>query len=813
MTTASSLPLPTMEPPVIDDTMEMASPYQGHADDFDIDIDVMDDQASNTDKDMMGDDEYIEPLHGTEYEQDGTNDADMIDDVAEPTMLDADDQYAETNYSVEMQYGAEKTYETEMLEDDYDEDIDAPDPEAAGSEYQGEVPNDIDEVTDGNITTETPDNSPGSVHQHNDAPDEESYDRDDEHASQEPEMGQPESGSGDKNDDGTNKSGKLDKQEMSGDHEDNSPIVERCEGHEDDAREAQLIVDERNESQVEQAKKTEVDDLHGQETEPAEQHGQGHDTTKDASLYPVKVYYQDNEISLFPPREGDSSETFFLEDESLAYAPLGELFLSCRGVLQEHVGDNEVLVVDIDALNIQLTEDSLHVAKVTLYQIVDLYLQLCHNDGVDEPEPLYLTLSTKLTISAEVSDLLLAASEGKGLSEIHVWDGYQEVEAASPDILVEGDDQGPNSNEEQEDNSNQDGQPRSEPLKTHGDDPSVDEDQVAEDQLHEQDPKGDDEGAVTSGDNSQDNDEHDEAKGSQEAGQTELENADLRDHQSPKDNPYDSEEEQHTESTATITHLPATDLTDGQQHAGGVADILHNDQEGHSSLDEQYELEDSGNEDYLEEEPEPEATDHIAYVGEAAGDASAHENEKHATAPDVEEPSEKLSEEHHEDFPSEAGNAIPQDHEDHTEETLQDDGGDASPKLDSAGSDLPESIAQPTAKPANGSLGIAEDLLKSPTQGLANLGEDIEDIEFPGELHDTVDDTASYAAKKETEELRFDDEEEYLDLEITEDLNVADEETGAKSPGLASTKRHREPEDEFELAESPTPDTKRSRPS
>lgn len=82
------------------------------------------------------------------------------------------------------------------------------------------------------------------------------------------------------------------------------------------------------------------------------------DTTGQVALHPVKVYYQDNEISLFPPHEGDSSETFFLEDESLAYEPLGKLFESCREVLYEHVGENETLVLDIESLNLQLMEVS-----------------------------------------------------------------------------------------------------------------------------------------------------------------------------------------------------------------------------------------------------------------------------------------------------------------------------------------------------------------------------------------------------------------------------------------------------------------------
>jgi hypothetical protein len=70
----------------------------------------------------------------------------------------------------------------------------------------------------------------------------------------------------------------------------------------------------------------------------------------------VKIYYQDNEIALFPPLEGDSAETFFLHDEDVAYENIGELFKALRLVLQGNVADNEVLVIDVDVLGIQMTE-------------------------------------------------------------------------------------------------------------------------------------------------------------------------------------------------------------------------------------------------------------------------------------------------------------------------------------------------------------------------------------------------------------------------------------------------------------------------
>lgn len=57
-------------------------------------------------------------------------------------------------------------------------------------------------------------------------------------------------------------------------------------------------------------------------------------------------------------------------------------------------------------------------SSTTLAQIVDLYVQLQKHDGVDNPAPLYLALSTKAKFSHRFDYLLSAVTEGKGLSEL-----------------------------------------------------------------------------------------------------------------------------------------------------------------------------------------------------------------------------------------------------------------------------------------------------------------------------------------------------------------------------------------------------------
>ncbi|PGH26530.1 hypothetical protein AJ80_01844 [Polytolypa hystricis UAMH7299] len=135
-------------------------------------------------------------------------------------------------------------------------------------------------------------------------------------------------------------------------------------------------------------------------------------------LHPIKVLYQDSEISLFPPQAGDQSETFFLENEAIAHHSVYELILACRAVLGEHITSDEEISVDIEPLDLHLLEDTIHSAPITLSQIVEVYLELCHNDGVEEPEPLYLTLSTRRKFLSAFDGLVTAAKAGKGLSEV-----------------------------------------------------------------------------------------------------------------------------------------------------------------------------------------------------------------------------------------------------------------------------------------------------------------------------------------------------------------------------------------------------------
>ncbi|KAI9042189.1 uncharacterized protein KD926_006108 [Aspergillus affinis] len=842
MTAAPSIAFPTMEVPVLDDTMEMASPYQGHADDFDIDLDVMEDQVSNADKDMMGDDDYLENTHETEY------DADMIDDVVEPTMVDADDHYPETSNSVEMQYN-EKIYEAEMAEDDFDEDIDAhvsdfqeeanPDiPPGHVNDQDGQAvqqTQDVQEMpaiqeeqervegtklaTDGNNTTtvepqiEVPvDDSVAPDHDQQEylQPQHENHGK--ENVEQEREADQPETiPDTEKSQQDTNETEQVEPQEIDpATRDDSDATPKQAQGEERAHDGSQSSVDEQQDVEEKVEGKETIDNL--EEV--------GHDTHDHASsLYPVKVYYQDNEISLFPPREGDSSETFFLEDENLAYEPFGKLLESCREVLREHIADSEVLVMDIDTLNLQLTEDSSQISKVTLYQLVDLYLRLCHNDGTDEPEPLYLTLSTKLTIAAEVSYLLVAAEEGKGLSEVLPWDGYQEAEELSPENWEEPD-QEQTQDEQLQETVPPENDPQPETYDVLDENPSAPVPDEPQNDNDEQKGQGE---SVSASDNNgldagpaENKVEPNDAENNddQEAATRETDHVEPREDGSLDEEAYDSEE-QKTESTGTIAPLLGVDSVNEQQSGDQSTNIALDDHDDHDG---------PGGDDSCEDNPQDE-TDQGPAQSVTSNEA------KHDVISDVngndDEAAERDVEGYHEDIPEENAESLHSEDEgvavttidpgNDTEATLQgDDGGLAFDRAESSLENITSEQSEGQAQPSAGApdvLGATEELQKSPVKESAS-GQGVENTNPSGEIQEEPEQVPSIdPSKDEPLDLTFEDDDEYLDLGLADEFNFADEEPAPESTGLASTKRPREPEDEIELAESPTPDAKRSRSS
>ena len=362
MTTAPSLTFATMEVPAVEDSMEMASPYQGQADDFDIDIDLMEDNVSNMDSDMMGADDYPNTSQPSLFNAEVNDDADMADEPSEGSMVDT--EVVDEDPDIDVHY-EEATYEAEMLEGDQDEEVVASVP-SIHVEAQAEIdepaikPSDISTKADEGQDQVTPDGHetvlPQSVPLVNEpresraqdevVPPVSSENQDDQTGqtlSEDAELQVIPPDAESKDTDKATEIGPSATEEYP-EHVDAS--TENVE-HVEPAEEAKSTAPETGDGNVHYLETNDSHETEGQDTRE-----------EDLSLHPVKVLYQEAEISLFPPLEGDSAETFFLHDEDIAYDNFGKLFSCLREVLLDNVAENEVLVIDIDSLGIQLTEVS-----------------------------------------------------------------------------------------------------------------------------------------------------------------------------------------------------------------------------------------------------------------------------------------------------------------------------------------------------------------------------------------------------------------------------------------------------------------------
>lgn len=137
-------------------------------------------------------------------------------------------------------------------------------------------------------------------------------------------------------------------------------------------------------------------------------------------LHPVVLDYQGEEMFLFPPVDqiGEHAATFLLEDEQLAYSTIGNVLEACRGVVKESLREQEELVINIHDLDLHISESTIESASIRLSEIVDLYVRLQQNDGLENPPPLYMDLISSDRFSRRLDVLRNALIEGKGLSQL-----------------------------------------------------------------------------------------------------------------------------------------------------------------------------------------------------------------------------------------------------------------------------------------------------------------------------------------------------------------------------------------------------------
>ncbi|KAJ5088714.1 hypothetical protein N7456_012330 [Penicillium angulare] len=772
MTTAPSLLHSAMEIPTGED-LEMASPYQGQTDDFDIDIDLMEDHASNMDSDMMGADDFPNTSQPSLFQNEATDDDDMVDEPSEGSMVDAED-LPDGDNDVDVHF-EEVTYEADMLEGGNDEPVDAVLPTV---------------FIEAPTTTEPQINEPTQIAPETTEPIEKEQDTH--------EVAPPSILEGDKqgptnqeqpisleaSDVGVGQAEEVQPLEIpqpSLDHDQNKETNEQTKEAIENENGNENIVSEGQDTSNQlvgslEAPASPSAQAEALGTEPHESHAprepepQTHeDVHEDETLHPVKVIYQENEISLFPPLEGDSAETFFLHDEDIAYDNFDKLFESLRDVLLDNIAEHDVLVIDIDSLGIQITEDSSYTSRFTLHQIMDIYLRLSHNDGNNHPDALYLSLSSKQAVHTELASLDSAAKEGKGLSQIQLWADYDdaEEEPAAEDTGNDGD-----GGEGLHSQATQQSQSAHEEASTSSEVPDGTNDSNEAANLP---AEGTQEPIV---------EQHAEIAGPQP--ELEITEAHESFQEIPNDDVaytevHDNSEDSRKAPINTVAPDSESAAITEQPEDKSAADIPHDASEEHTT----HQADQENEHDELDDSDELSGADDLEVVDFSIHEDEYDEQNEAETVDfdheDVSSNQEAAEEAHDDDDPDAAEANIESNLYEESESTL-----DNAPQGDLSHQQTPE--------PEDDLLGIADDVLRTPKDEEKHEDE-LVDLDF----EDGADDI----------DYHHDPE-----LDVTEGLELGeiDPSTDSHNDNL-SVKRSREEEDEWDITESTTPDLKRRRPS
>ncbi|EGE09198.1 hypothetical protein TEQG_08013 [Trichophyton equinum CBS 127.97] len=407
-----------MEAIILDESMELApdtARYFDPHDDIEIDLDEV--GAPNHDDDVIVDDASMAGSDQAEIMggiHEPVKDADMVDDnhaaqYVEDSHKQAEEDYQFVDNALDID---DQSYE---MEDDYEEDIDAPIPGTGVIEpgLPGNGAPSTETAEDGYHGLE--DGTTGTVE-----------------PSVQPEVTEQDVSSVPK--EGSENSGILPAEEQEQVHEVNLSVGESDQVNvpsDEQLQNAEHLEAEEPvyevKSPVKEIAPEALDESNnrGAEETPVPRKSEIGVQESEASIFHnVQVLYQDSEISLFPPKEDDLSETYFLENEALADEPIGDLLNACRVVLGDHMGTEEELYMEIECLGLHLTE-AVH-PPISLSQIVQVYLDLCRNDGDTNPGPLYITLATQPSFTQNFNTLSEAAQSGKGLSHVGKWDEYED---------------------------------------------------------------------------------------------------------------------------------------------------------------------------------------------------------------------------------------------------------------------------------------------------------------------------------------------------------------------------------------------------
>lgn len=356
-----------MDLPEVDENMELASDLDAQGPSVDGDIDIMRDASAEPDRDLMvDDDENFNLIRGGHSKLEVIQDDDMLDDHS----TDNADHMHQEEYSGYQQYPNPSEGHDIQFADDHEVDAHPNAPEITLDDdlddFEEIAENDATFADDNSITSANIDQPAITEYQQN--MQEQAVENLENVASKDVEPHQTnieftslvpnEHVDGSSQDERTTDSAdnvetpKATNDQGSAYESVSQPIESR-----DLSKEEEHIVTQPSEDRFQQvvpavphAGSSEAlgDDNHAEDN--------GESDSPYANLHPVKVFYEDSELSLFPPSSNDASETYLLQDELLASQTLDKLLGACRGILAGDIDETDELVLDVDALDLHYYE-------------------------------------------------------------------------------------------------------------------------------------------------------------------------------------------------------------------------------------------------------------------------------------------------------------------------------------------------------------------------------------------------------------------------------------------------------------------------
>lgn len=154
------------------------------------------------------------------------------------------------------------------------------------------------------------------------------------------------------------------------------------------------------------------------------------DSAVEEALQAVRILWNDEEWRLFS-HEAGASDAFF-HGTSLAYEPMDKLLSSCRTVIpEEELEGCDELVLNVDGLNLTICEDSRFTLKLTLAQVIELYVNIHRNASQAPVVEIHCSLEKRMCLETQYTRLLEEARSGKSLVDI------LEGRTESPDDIEE----------------------------------------------------------------------------------------------------------------------------------------------------------------------------------------------------------------------------------------------------------------------------------------------------------------------------------------------------------------------------------------